>query len=454
MSSQPVADWAEVEPPPESEFERLPPQDNDAEQSVLGAMLLSKDAIGDAQEALSGPDFYRPAHETLYDAIVGLYARGEPADPVTVVAELSKQGNLVKVGGAPYVHTLTANVPITANAAYYAGIVREKAILRGLVDAGTRIAQMGYSGHGDVDHLTGRAQQAVDNVVRSRNASQARTLAALLPEAIDVAQNGQQNNLGTGWPDLDHYLGGLAPGRLVVFGARPGVGKSIVAANLAVHFASHHQHAVLVSSLEMPHIEVTHRMLAAYAGVNLTRLQKCDVDESSWSRISRVYGELGALPITVDDSPSQTVGTIRRAAHDVQREREDLAIIVVDYLQLVSPTDNRVNRVEQLSEISRGLKLLARETGTCVVAAAQLNRGPAQRHDKRPVMSDLRESGSIENDADQVVLIHQPDEEIPEVELIVDKNRHGPKGVARLQVQGHYARLVSIEWSPTRGATA
>jgi replicative DNA helicase len=201
----------------------------------------------------------------------------------------------------------------------------------------------------------------------------------------------------------------------------------------------------------MPETEVGQRMLSAHAGVNLTGLQMGTTDEAAWRRIAKRTDELGALPITVDDAPGQTVTAIRRAARDVQRERDDLALIVVDYLQLVRPGDTRVNRSEQIGEISRGLKLLARETGACVVAMAQVNREGTKHSDGKPRMTDLRESGAIEADADQVILMHQPDDEIPELELIVDKNRHGPKGLARLQVQGHYARLVSVEWTPSKG---
>jgi replicative DNA helicase len=221
--------------------------------------------------------------------------------------------------------------------------------------------------------------------------------------------------------------------------------------NLALHFAHKHRHAVLLASLEMSEKEVGQRLLAAHASVNLTNLQMGTSDEAAWSRIAKRSQELADLPITVDDSPAQGVTAIRKAARDVQRQRDDLALIVVDYLQLVRPHDTRVNRTEQVAEISRGLKLLARETGACVVAMAQTNREAIKHSDGKPKMSDLRESGAIEADADVVILMHQPDPDTADLELIVDKNRHGPKGVCRLALQGYYARLVSVEWHPTAG---
>ena len=270
---------------------------------------------------------------------------------------------------------------------------------------------------------------------------------------IDIAERGESPALSTGWPDLDRVITGLAPGRLVVVGSRPGVGKSLMGTNLALEFAHQHKHAVLIASIEMPRTEVVQRLVAAHARVNLTSLSTGRVAEDHWQRIRTHYDEIDALPITIEDGAEQTVTSIRAAAREVARERGDLALIVVDYLQLMRASDSRVNRAEQIGEMSRGLKVLARETGACVVAMAQVNREGTRHGDGRPRMTDLRESGSIEADADQVILLHRPSEETPEVEVIVDKNRWGPKGMATLYIQGHYARLASATWTPT-GAIA
>jgi replicative DNA helicase len=424
-----------------------PMQAGDAEVYLLGAAMSGYPRLDDLAAIVEEQDFYSPFHGQVWDAILRVHNAGNKPDPMSVRLALSAAE--VKHDPTRLVD-YAQSVPILANAPHYAEQVATAAGLRRIQEAGLRLQQLGGT-HGDLEERREQARQAVDEATSGKARSKARSLAALLPEVIDTAQHGQTNVLGTGWPDLDRVIGGLAPGRLVVVGARPGVGKSICGTNLALHFAYHHGHAVLIASLEMPETEVGQRMLSAHAGVNLTGLQMGTTDEAAWRRIAKRTDELAGLPITVDDAPGQTVTAIRRAARDVQRERDDLALIVVDYLQLVRPSDTRVNRAEQIGEISRGLKLLARETGACVVAMAQVNREGTKHSDGKPRMSDLRESGAIEADADQVILMHQPDDEIPELELIVDKNRHGPKGLARLQVQGHYARLVSVEWSPTRG---
>jgi replicative DNA helicase len=424
-----------------------PHQATDAEISLLGAAMSGFPHIDELAAIVAPTDFYSVFHEETWAAVLRVHAAGNRPDPVSVRLALSESG--VKHDPSRLLD-FTSMVPIIANAAYYAGLVADAAGLRRIQAAGIKVTQLA-SVPGDLADIRERARQAVDEATAGKTSSRARTVADLIPAVIDTAQNGQTSVLGTGWPDLDRLIGGLAPGRLVLVGARPGVGKSVMGTNLALHFAHHHAHAVLLASLEMPEDEVGQRLLAAHAGVNLTNLQMGTTDERSWGLIARHTAELSALPITVDDTPTQTITDIRRAARNVQRQRGDLSLIVVDYLQLVRPSSDRINRAEQVTEISRGLKLLARETGACVVAMAQVNREGAKNHDGRPRLTDLREGG-VENDADQVILMHQPDENIPELEVFVDKNRHGPKGVARLQMQGHYARLVSVEWQPSRSA--
>lgn len=425
-------------------------QASDAEAFVLGAAMSGYGDIDGLAALVEPPDFYLPFNEEVWAAILRVHHAGNKPEPVSVRLALSAAS--VKFDPTR-LFEYTSAVPLVAQAAYYATQVAEHAGRRRIQSAGVKVQQIGEL-PGELDEIREQARAAVDEATKGRNVSKARTLADILPSVIDTAQNGRTSLLSTGWPDVDRLIGGLAPGRLVVVGARPGVGKSVMGTNLALTFAAHHKHAVLLASLEMPEDEVGQRLLAAHASVNLTGLQNGSIDERSWDRVAQRTAELESLPITIDDTPEQTVTAIRRAARNVQRTRDDLALVIVDYLQLVRPSDAKSNRAEALGDISRGLKLLARETGACVVAMAQVNREGTKHADGRPRMTDLRESGSIEADADQVVLLHQPSEDIPEIEVLVDKNRHGPKGIANLQMQGHYARLVSVEWQASRGASA
>lgn len=418
---------------------------NDAEVSLIGAALSGYGQLDEVLEAVDAADFYHPARGEVWNAIGRVHASGAVPDPVSVRVSLDEAG----IQHDPILLlTMAQQVPIVSQADYYAEQVLNAAGMRRLQDAGTKVQKLGTSA-GSLEDRREQARQVVDEATRGKNLTRARTIADVLPGVLDIAENGQANVLPTGYPDVDRVIGGLAPGRLVIVGARPGVGKSLMGTNLALHFASHHKHAVLLASLEMPEDEVGQRMLAAHAGVNLTTLQNGTVDERSWGRIAERHAELVGMPVSIVDDPSQTVASIRRHARDLQRSRDDLALIVVDYLQLVTTAGSTRNRSEELGEVSRGLKLLARETGACVVAMAQVNREGTKHGDGRPKMSDLRESGSIEADADVVMLLHQPDDEIPEIEVLIDKNRHGPRGMARLQIQGHYARLASVGWSPS-----
>lgn len=424
-----------------------PTQARDAEVSLLGAAMSGYPDLDALADTVEPPDFYHPFHEEVWAAILRVHRAGNKPDPISVRLAL----DAAKVKHDPVrLFDIVSAVPIVANADYYAAQVAEAAGSRALQTAGVKVGQIG-SMPGDLAEKREQARQAIDEATAGRHVARARSIADLMPAVIDAAQHGQTSVLGTGWPDLDRMVGGIAPGRLVVVGARPGVGKSIMGTNLALHTSLVHNHAVLLASMEMPELEVGQRLLAAHATANLTGLIMGRTDERTWGLIAGKEAELRGLPIVVDDSPGQTVTSIRAAARNVQRTRDDLALIVVDYLQLVRPSDTRVNRAEQIGEISRGLKLLARESGACVVAMAQLNREGTKHADGKPRMTDLRESGSIEADADQVILMHQPDNEIPEVELIVDKNRHGIKGFATLQVRGQYARLDSVQWTPSRG---
>lgn len=435
-----------------AEFERTPPQDVIAEQSVLGGMLLSKDAISDVVEILRERDFYRPAHELIYDAIIDLYGRGEPADPVTVSAELTKRGDLVRAGGAPYLHTLISSVPTAANAGYYAKIIRERAIMRRLVEAGTKIVQLGYTDEGEVDDAVDQAQAEVFAVTERREADDYIQLSQLLPAALDeiekIAAGVVGQGVKTGFKDLDALTNGFHPGNMIVLAARPAVGKSTLGLDIARYASIHKGETSVIFSLEMSRSEITMRMLSAEARVPLNNIRSGNLSEEEWSRMARRMGEISQAPMFIDDSPNLSLMEIRAKSRRL-KQRHNLKLIVIDYLQLMTSGKRVENRQQEVSEFSRQLKLLAKELNVPVVAISQLNRSPEQRSDKKPLLSDLRESGSIEQDADVVILLHREDlydsqNRSGEADLIVAKHRNGPTRTITVSAQLHFARFTDM----------
>lgn len=432
--------------------DRVPPQDVEAEQSVLGSMLLSKDAIADCVEGLRGADFYRPAHETIYEAILDLYARGEPADTITVADEMSKRGDLQRIGGQAYLHQLVQVVPTSANAGYYAEIVAERAVLRRLVEAGTRIVQLGYAqGEGDIEDVVNRAQAAVYDVTDRRGGEDYVVLADLIEPTLDeieVASGRTDEMLGvpTGFADLDELTHGLHPGQMIVVAARPAVGKSTLGIDIARSAAIRHGQATAVFSLEMSRSEITMRIMSAEAQIQLQELRKGTLGDAGWQKLARVTGEISKAPLFIDDSPNMSLMEIRAKCRRL-KQLHNLRLVVIDYLQLMSSGKKVESRQQEVAEFSRALKLLAKELEVPVIAISQLNRGPEQRTDKRPQMSDLRESGSIEQDADVVILLHRdrsdPERE-GEADVIVAKHRNGPTRDIVLAFQGHYSRFANM----------
>lgn len=579
-------------------LDRTPPQDVAAEMSVLGGMLLSKDAIADVIEQIRGNDFYRPAHEAIYDAIIDLYGRGEPADAITVLAELQRRGEHARIGGAPYLHDLMAGVPTAANAGYYARIVRERAIMRRLVEAGTRIVQMGYATDGgEVDDVVNNAQAEVYAVTERRASEDYLPLADIIGptfDEIDAAQGRGEGLTGvpTGYSDFDRLTNGLHGGQMIVVAARPAVGKalaldtplptptgwttmgnvavgdhlvaadgtptrvvaatevmqgrpcyevefddgtvivadaehqwavgaagdaqiltteevagklgggselsigpghtgaprvfgfasvraiesvpvrcvevehpshlylasrsmvpthnSVLGINVASHAAIHHNLASVIFSLEMSRNEIVMRMLAAEARVPLTKMRSGNMDDGDWQKLAATMGKVSDAPLFIDDSPNMSLMEIRAKCRRL-KQKHDLKLVVIDYLQLMSSGKRVESRQQEVSEFSRSLKLLAKELEVPVIAISQLNRGAEQRSDKKPQMSDLRESGSIEQDADVVILLHREDayeKESPragEADLIVAKHRNGPTDVITVAFQGHYQRFVDMQ---------
>jgi len=435
-----------------TEFERTPPQDLIAEQGVLGGMLLSKDAIADVVEIIRERDFYRPAHELIYDAIVDLYGRGEPVDPVTVSAELTKRGDIARAGGAPYLHTLISSVPTAANAGYYAKIVRERAILRRLVEAGTKIVQLGYSTEGEVDDAVDQAQAEVYSVTERRANEDYVQLSTLLTAALDEIDKISQGVMGegvkSGFKELDSLTNGFHPGNMIVLAARPAVGKSTLGLDIARYASIHKGDTSVIFSLEMSRSEITMRMLSAEARVALNNIRAGTLNDEEWARLARRMGEISDAPLFIDDSPNLSLMEIRAKARRL-KQRHDLKLIVIDYLQLMTSGKRVENRQQEVSEFSRQLKLLAKELNVPIIAISQLNRSPEQRSDKKPLLSDLRESGSIEQDADVVILLHRDDlydnqNRSGEADLIVAKHRNGPTRTITVSAQLHFARFVDM----------
>ena len=450
-----VVELGSVPSGPSEDFGRKPPQDIAAEQSVLGGMMLSKDAIADVVEQLKSIDFYRPAHEIVFDAIIGLYGRGEPADAVTVAAELTRLGQISRIGGAAYLHDLISSVPTAANAGYYARIVRERAVLRRLVEAGTRIVQLGYAQDGgDVEEIVNSAQAEIYKVAENRTSEDYLPISQIMEGAIDEIEAAGNRGDGltgipTGFVDMDRLTNGLHPGQMIVIAARPAVGKSTFGLDIARAAAIHAHMATVIFSLEMGKNEITMRLLSAEARIPLQNMRKGTMREEDWTRLARTMGEVSEAPLFIDDSPNMSLMEIRAKCRRL-KQKHDLKLVIVDYLQLMSSGKRVESRQQEVSEFSRALKLLAKELEVPVIALSQLNRGPEQRTDKRPMMSDLRESGSIEQDADLVILLHREDmyeKESPragEADFIVAKHRNGPTDTITVAFQGHYSRFVDM----------
>ena len=430
---------------------RTMPHDDVAEQSVLGGMLLSKDAIADVVESLRASDFYKPAHETIYEAILSLYGHGSPADAITVADELKKRGELTRVGGAAYLHTLIASVPTAANAQYYAEIVKEHAIMRRLIEAGTKIAQLGYANETEVDALVDQAQAEIyavtDGNAKEDYVSFSEALEATMRE-IDANSNRPDGVYGvpTDFIELDELTGGLHGGQMIVIAARPGVGKSTLALDIARSAAIHHHMATVFFSLEMSRTELAMRILSAEGKISMGRLKKGDLDTEGWTNLATLQGRIDSAPLFIDDSPNMTLMEIRAKCRRL-KQRNDLKLVVLDYLQLMSSGKKVESRQQEVSEFSRSLKLLAKELDVPVIALSQLNRGSEQRTDKRPMVSDLRESGSIEQDADMVILLHREDmynpdsDRVGEADMIIAKHRGGPTRTIPLAFSGKYSRF-------------
>ncbi|MGH9307571.1 MAG: replicative DNA helicase [Acidimicrobiales bacterium] len=433
---------------------RVPPHNLEAEESLLGAMVLSRDAIATASETTKAEDFYKPAHGHIYDAITTLYGQGEPVDPVTVAEELNRAGLLDAIGGRPALVSLLANTPAISNAGRYATIVAEHALLRRLIAAANEIAELGYDMPEDVALAVDRAESLVFEVAERRVSNTLVSINELLGQTLDRIESlydrGESiTGVPTGYKDLDECLSGLQPSNLIIVGARPAMGKTAFALGMAAHAAMEAQTPVLLFSLEMSHLEITQRLLCSEARVDSTRVRNGRLHESDWSKISHAIGRLGEAPMFIDDNPNITIMDIRAKARRL-KARSGLGLVIIDYLQLMSGRMSAENRQVEVSEISRGLKILARELEVPVVALSQLSRGLEMRSDKRPMLADLRESGSLEQDSDVVMFLYRDEiynTDSPDrgtAEVIVSKHRNGPTAVSRLAFLNDYTRFANM----------
>ncbi|WP_146244943.1 replicative DNA helicase [Curtobacterium sp. MCBD17_028] len=421
-----------------------------AEQSVVGAMLLDKDAIWSALEVLQPGDFYQPRHEAIAKAVVALAQRGEPTDTLAVINELEQTGAIARAGGAPYLFELTSTATMLAAAAsveYHADIVRQKAIRRRLREAGVRITQMGTATEGDPMQLVDTAQQELEDVAKNTRV-QVHAVGETIAATIDRLQE-RPEYVSTGFESLDRVIGGLAAGNLVIVGARPGEGKTILGMNLATRLATHGM--VVYVSLEMSEDELQLRLLSQFGEVHMKSLRNHTLNDEQWNRVAIARRAMQGAPIFIDDR-STTLAEIRSFVRTVSR-RGKLAGVVIDYLQLMEGATQQQSRQEFVGAVSRALKKLAKQLGVPVIALSQLNRLVEGRKSRVPILSDLRESGSIEQDADVVLLLSYDRARPHDLTVSVGKNRHGELGEVSLIWQGQFARLRDRTWSP-HGAVA
>ena len=442
-------------------IDRVPPQNLDAEQAVLGALMVDRELMSVLGEIVQRSDFYAPHHATVFETIQRLYERGEPIDKVSVAEELRRRKLLDDVGGAEFLSRLLDSVPTTASAEYYARVVAEKAILRSLIGAGSRIAQIGFEPSDDVDETLDRCEQMIFQIGRRQGAGFVLVKDLLKPafEQIDKLyhQQGQVTGVPSGFKRLDQFTAGFQAGELIIVAARPSMGKTSLALNVVMHAARDAGKAAALFSLEMSNEQLVQRLLSAEAKLDAQRLRTGNIKDEEWSDITAAMGILAEVPIYIDDSAALTVSEVRSRCRRL-KANTGLDLIVVDYLQLLRPSNPRVtSRVEIIDEICRGLKALSKELKVPVIALAQLNRSPEMRNDKRPMLSDLRESGGIEQEADVVAFIYRDEYYNPPTpenehlaEIIIAKQRNGPTGTVVLRFDKKFTTFadVDLEHSP------
>jgi replicative DNA helicase len=439
--------------------DRVPPHNDEAEQAVLGACLMDGNALGNVLELLRPEAFYRPAHQTLFNAMTTLYDKGQPIDVITVAEWLATQDQLTFVGGRAYINDLAMSVLSTEHSVYYARIIKDKAMLRQLIKAGNDV--VGYAfGETEAETALDKAQQTVFAVAQQNMSNDLASIANILPTTFEQIEERHQNKgslmgVASGFLDLDNYLSGLQPSDLLILAARPSMGKTAFCLNIVTHVALRERKPVLFFSLEMSKESLVQRMLCSEAEIDAQRIRTGEINEQDFAKLSRAMGELGDSPIYIDDTASMSVMEMRAKARKLMMERqgEPIGLIVIDYLQLMEGRTGSggggENRQNEIAAISRGLKSLARELKAPVLALSQLSRAVESRIDKKPMLSDLRESGSIEQDADVVMFIYRdeyynPDTDRPGIaDIIIAKQRNGPVGNISLIFRNNITRFLN-----------
>ena len=434
----------------------VPPQNLEAEESVLGAMLLSPVAVGTVSEILDASDFYRESHAKIYRAALGLWGKGEPVDAITLVNELEERAELEAAGGQARIAELAALVPAASNVEHYARIVKEMATLRGLIRAGQEIVRLGQEREGEVSDLVDRAEQIVFELGQHRATSDFAHIEVLLKESFErithlYEAGAEITGCPAGFKELDLLTSGFQPGNLVILAARPSMGKSGLGLCMAANLGVRHSTPVALFTLEMSKAEVTQRMMCSEAKVESQRLRTGRLAPDDWPRLTAACDRLMKAPIYVDDTGATSIMELRSKARRLKSREPALGLIIVDYLQLMASDRNVESRVQEVSQISRALKVLARELEVPVLAMSQLSRAVEQRHDKRPILSDLRDSGSIEQDADLVMFIYRDEYYLGEeseqqgvAEVILAKHRNGPTGTVKLSWLRRYAKFADL----------
>jgi replicative DNA helicase len=436
-------------------IDRIPPQNIEAERSTLGSMLLEKDAIYKGAEVLRPEDFYREAHRVIFEVLIHLANKGEPADIITVSEELKQRNMLDKIGGVPYLTTLANSVPTAANIEHYAKIVEEKSILRALITSASNIVAQGYAGAEDITVLLDDAEKQIFQISQKRNVKGFVSLKNILIETFERIEKiyeskGGVTGLSTGFRDLDRMTAGLQNSDLIILAARPSMGKTTFALNIARNAAVDMKIPVVVFSLEMSREQLALKLLCSEAGVDNQRIRTGTLMDNDWPRLSYALGRLSESNIFIDDTPGLTALEVRSRARRIKAEH-GLGLIVIDYLQLMQSRGRSENRQQEVSDISRSLKSLARELGVPVISLSQLSRAVEQRTDKRPYLADLRESGSLEQDADIVAFLYRDDYYNPEsdkkniTELLIAKQRNGPVGTVELFFNKETGKFIGLE---------
>jgi replicative DNA helicase len=434
-------------------IDRIPPQNLEAEMAVLGSVLVDREMMAAVGEIIRPADFYAHVHETIYGVLCDLYERGEPIDKISVAEELRRRDALERVGGLPYLSALMDTVQTAASARYYATIVREKSILRSLIHAGTEITQLGYEGEEDVSAALDRSEHLV-YAIGERKTTEFMPVGRLMKDAFDYIDRlyhmrGDRTGLTAGFHDIDVMTTGFQPGNFVIIAARPGMGKTSFALNMAVAAALEAGEPIAFFSLEMSNNELIQRLICSEARISMNDMRRGNIKQHQWEDISRAMGKLNDLPIYLDDMGALTVSDVRSRCRRL-KSTVGLAAIFIDYLQLVRPSvlTRNANRNEELSEICRTLKVTAKDLGVPIMALAQLNRGVETRNDKRPMLADLRDSGSLEQEADIVAFLYRdgyynPEGPDPEMtEFIIAKHRNGPTGSVKLRFQREFTLFV------------